>query len=165
MIIRHINRKFTAIASDITNHCNARCIFCFNKFDEEGCDMSEKNFKKILQVLPFVNEKKSAFLFSCRFEPSLHPNFLSFLDIIPMQFRKKVFFTTNLVKYFDDKIFHMLANSNIDYINVSLETFNPELYEKLTSVKSTHFYGNLDRMIKIFINTHQRQKYGLLQCY
>ena len=122
-------------------------MFCFNKWGEP-CDMSERTFLKILQILPFANE--AGFLFSCKFEPSLHPHFLKFIDLIPKQFKKKVFFTMNLVKYFDDETFHRLANSKINFINISLETFNPTLYEKLTSVKNTHFYENIDRMAMIF---------------
>lgn len=146
--IVYSNQNFTRVAADITNYCNARCVWCFNSWDKQHIDMTEKIFSKLLEILPFVNDGR--LFFSCLYEPTLNPDFMKLLEMIPARFRNKVFFTTNLVEYISDELFHRLAKAEVRHINVSIETFDPGLYRKLIKTKKSCFYDNLGRMVNIF---------------
>jgi MoaA/NifB/PqqE/SkfB family radical SAM enzyme len=108
--------------------------------------MRKDIFIKSLQSIPF-SEK---FLFSCLYEPTIHPQFFELLDILPVRYKNKIFFTTNLVKYLSDDELEKLACSKVDHINVSLETFDRDKYKILTSTDKSFFYENLERMTNIF---------------
>jgi len=150
--LEHKNKKYRQLyrqfAMDITNYCNARCIFCVNDWEQSHCNMSKKTVKKAIKILPLVEDGR--FCFSCLYEPTLNPCFINFLEMIPIKFKQKVFFTTNLMKYIPDEIFHRLAKVSISYINISLETFDKELYYKMVATKNSFFYDNLNRMFEVF---------------
>lgn len=141
-------KKYTQFALDTTNYCNARCVFCFNEWSPKRSNLTKGLFVKAIKVMPIVEDER--FYFSCLYEPTLNPDFIDLLEMIPPKFRKKVFLTTNLVKYIPDEIIHRIAKVNINHINISLETFDSELYNKLTGTQNSHFFDNLERIVKIF---------------
>lgn len=146
-------RKIKILAMDCTEHCNARCLFCFNDWRKlKPALMDTGDFKKILPLLPEVED--DGFYLSCLFEPTLNPQFFDMLKMLPGETRNKVFFTTNLVRPLSDEELTVMCQANLDHINISLETFNPELYHKLSGTKQSAFYENLARLGKI------SQQYG-----
>lgn len=111
--------------------------------------MDEETFNKALTLLPLVNEEK--FLFSCAYEPTLHPDFVTFLRRIPNEHSKKVFFTTNLAKKLSNELLEELSHIDIHHINISLDSFSPELYEKIRrGAQFDIFIDNLRRLVSIF---------------
>jgi pyruvate-formate lyase-activating enzyme len=144
----HSNRNFTYVHADTTNYCNAKCIFCINVREIKPTNITKSLFAKSIAMLPFTT--KQGFLFSCAWEPTLNPDFIDLLEMIPARYRTKVFFTTNLVRHISDEELHRLAKVAVNHINISLETFDNEIYKKLTGVKNTFFFDNLDRMHDIF---------------
>lgn len=144
------NKQYEAIFNDITNICNLRCPFCFNDFSKisKTVFMSEATFKKVLQLLPLVKYK---FFFSCSFEPTLHPQFIEFLKMVPKRFRKKVVFTTNLSIDISDNMIQELSQLGIYNINISLDSLNPSMYESLRrGARFEHFINNLERLARVF---------------
>lgn len=111
--------------------------------------MTESVLDKVITLLPLVNDGK--FLFSCLYEPTLNPNFIDLLHKIPLEQRKKVYFTLNLAKPLSDKIFEDLSHTGIHHINISLDSLIPHVFEKLrVGAKFDTFIGNLRRMVEIF---------------
>ena len=146
--IEHRMRNYTQVVTDITTYCNARCIFCINGVAKIHDHTTKEQFAKSIEILPLVSNH--GYLFSCGWEPTVNPNFIEFLEMIPERYKRKVFFTTNLVKFIPDEMFHRLANAAVSFINVSLETFDNELYKRLTKTEQSSFFDNLDRMVHIF---------------
>jgi molybdenum cofactor biosynthesis enzyme MoaA len=143
--------KYGFIAVDTTANCNLRCPFCLNDFSDVNGNrlMTEENFRKVLQLLPLVYSNN--FYTSCLFEPFLHAHFIDYLEKIPEKYRKKIFFTTNLTARITDEQFDRLSRLNLSYINISLDSFQPGVFEKIRKgAKFNRFKDNLDRMAKIF---------------
>ena len=150
--------SYTHIMNDITNDCNLRCPFCNNDFSKvrETIFMSKTTFEKVLQLLPLAD---SRFFFSCKFEPSIHPQFIEYLEMIPDEFKSKTFFTTNLVKTLSDETIERLSKLKISYINISVESFDPAVYESLRKgAKFSSFINNLERLVRAFSRSDQAPK-------
>lgn len=148
-----ISRNIRTLAIDTTEHCNARCLFCFNDWSKhQPANMKPEEVNRILPLLHRVEDE--GFYLSCLFEPTLNPDFFAILEALPAYAKPKTFFTTNLVRPLSDEEIKILCKANVDHINISLETFDPDLYVKLTSVKKTAFFDNLARLGEM------SQKYG-----
>jgi len=148
----NIKNRYDFILADITSNCNLRCPFCINDFSSiNGQTLIEKEvFKKFVALMPLIKDN-GAFLFSCLFEPTLHPEMIDLLRLIPLEHRKKVLFTTNLSKKLSDDFFYELSDTGIAYINISLDSLRPDKFESLRKgAKYDVFIDNLTRMSSIF---------------
>lgn len=140
-------RGFELVNVDVTNHCNARCFFCFNDWKNfKPCNMSIEMFQKVLTLLPLMQSKD--FLVSCWFEPTINPDFYEMLGLVPAEYKEKVYFTTNLVTAISDSDMEKMCAANVNHINISIETYDPENYVSITGVKKTHFFENLEKLAK-----------------
>ncbi|EQD45607.1 molybdenum cofactor biosynthesis protein A, partial [mine drainage metagenome] len=102
-----------------------------------------------LRFLPFVAEGK--FWFSCLHEPTLHPQLMAFIDKAPREYRRKIFYTTNLAKRMPQAYFAWLADSGLHNINVSIESRNPALYERMRKgARYRIFQENWDHLLAAF---------------
>jgi hypothetical protein len=111
--------------------------------------MSEAIYEKVLKLLPLVPDGQ--FFFSCLFEPALHPRFVEYLEKIPVQYRKKVFFTTNLLSVFSDDEFRRLSRVSLHHLNISFDSLVPEVFELLRKGgKYDRFQDHLGRLVKAF---------------
>lgn len=136
------------VAIDIVNNCNLRCPFCLFNYAQTRTTkyMSDEIFDSALRLLPYVHE--AGFWLSCLHEPSLNPNFLRFIDRVPLQWRHKLMFTTNLAKRMPDSYYEALANSGVYHINLSLESLTPHVYEKFRKgARWRIFQENWDRLV------------------
>lgn len=144
--------KYDIIFSDITSNCNLRCPFCLNDWTviNGNTFMSKETFRKIVTLIPLIREG-GCFGLSCLFEPTLHPDFIELLKMIPEPERKKVFFTTNLAKPLSDDLLHELAAIGISFINISLDSLTPTVFESLRKgAKFLVFMDNLKRLTMVF---------------
>ena len=149
-----ITGEWRSLAIDITNFCNLRCPFCYNDWhkEEKPILMKKDTFAKIIEIFPLIH--KDIYL-SCNYEPTLHPQFTEFLNMIPPQSLKKCFFTTNLTDNITDSKLEEYSNSGIHHINISLDSFNPTVYESFRKgARFEHFISNLDRLVSIFSKNH-----------
>jgi molybdenum cofactor biosynthesis enzyme MoaA len=139
------------IAIDIVNNCNLRCPFClYNYADTHKTEfMTAESFSKLLPLFPYVRDGNV--WLSCLHEPTLHPRIIDFIVQTPAQYRKKIIFTTNLAKRMPDEFFDFLATSGIDHINISVESLQPGIYEKMRAGARYHiFAGNLEKLWRAF---------------
>ncbi|MCP1194472.1 radical SAM protein [Acetobacter senegalensis] len=139
------------VAMDIVNNCNLRCPFCL--YDYSGVRrtnvMTRETLEAALRLMPYT--KDGEFWFSCLHEPSLHPDFLSFLNLIPNEMRNKVFFTSNIARRMPASYFQGLARSGIDHINISIESRTPEIYERMRKgARFPIFMENWDKLLNAF---------------
>ena len=69
--------------------------------------MDVETFKCVLKVLPYVRDYAGGgygFYFSCIYEPTINPNFLEYLSLLPPIGKDKCFLTTNaLISEFEDE--------------------------------------------------------------
>src|SRR3546814_17636103 len=102
-------------------NCNLRCPFCLVDYTNIRTTnrMSEETFRKWIQIMPIVQD--GSFFISCLHEATLHPRLYDFIDLIPDQLRKKVFFTSNLCKPLTDTEIESMARSDIHPLNISLD--------------------------------------------
>jgi hypothetical protein len=119
------------VAMDIVNNCNLRCPFCVYDYSHTNRTnfMTDETFNAALRLIPFVTDGN--FWLSCLHEATLHPQLVEFIARVPRQYRKKLFFTTNLAKRMPLSYFEALADSGMSHINVSLESLDPVLYERM----------------------------------
>lgn len=146
-------KQYDNIFNDINNSCNCRCLFCANDFSKisKPIFMSKTTFRKVLELLPLTRNR---FFFSCGFEPTLHPQFIEFLKMIPKHFRKKVLFTTNLATEISDEVIWELSQLELSHINISFESFNPTVYESLRKgARFERFIDNLKRLTSVFLKS------------
>lgn len=153
------------VAMDIVDNCNLRCPFCLYDYRNvrKTNFMSQETLQAALRLMPYT--KDGEFWFSCLHEPSLHPDLLSFLDLIPAPMRKKVFFTSNIARRMPEAYFQGLAKSGIDHINISLESLAPEIYEKMRKgARFPIFMENWNKLITAFneINSSVAIRYVIM---
>lgn len=154
-----INREFQPlhhVAMDIVNNCNLRCPFCVYDYSQTNKTymMSDETFESALRLIPYVTDGN--FWLSCLHEATLHPKLIEFIGRVPRQYRKKLFFTTNLAKRQQRDFFEALAGSGMDHVNISLESLDKDIYEKMRKGARHHiFLENWELMLDVFRNTPQ----------
>jgi MoaA/NifB/PqqE/SkfB family radical SAM enzyme len=141
------------IFGDITNTCNLKCPHCYNNWDEpflsQTIFMSKKHFNKIIPLIPLAANHD--YHLSCAFEPLLHPEFKELVSMIPFSLQKNVLFTTNLTTNITDGVLQFLSQTNLRYINISVESFMPDVYESCRkNGKFNRFIDNLERLAFYF---------------
>jgi tetratricopeptide (TPR) repeat protein len=136
------------LAMDIVDNCNLRCPFCVYDYAQTRAThfMTEETLEAALQFLPYTLD--SNFWFSCLHEPTLHPKLMAFIDRVPWDFRRKIFYTTNLAKRMPPVYFDWLGDAGLHHINISVESLQPALYERMRKgARHRIFQENWDRLI------------------
>ncbi|WP_221246554.1 radical SAM protein [Acidocella aromatica] len=144
------------VAMDIVNNCNLRCPFCVYDYTDtkKTYAMSEETFRSVLRLIPFVTDGN--FWLSCLHEATLHPRLTEFIAMVPREYRHKLFFTTNLAKRQPRAYFEALAQSGMSHINVSLESLDPPVYEKMRKgARFPIFMENWAQLLDVFSTTPQ----------
>ncbi len=137
--------QFDAVNMDINNTCNQRCRFCFSSFWDKPVNMDVDTFKRMIEVLPLVRDYAGGgygFYLSCIYEPTINPNFLQCLSLLPEIAKRKCFFTTNLVRPMDEEYIESMISANVGLINISIESLDSDRFEYITQNKKFHHYKN-----------------------
>jgi len=142
---------FEFIAADIVNNCNLRCPFCLVDYSQVKSTnlMSEETFRALIRLAPAV--PLAGFWLSCLHEPTLHPKLGEFIQLIPLNQRRKFWFTTNLVRPLPDALIETIAGSGFHHINVSYDSFDEDVFAMLRKHgRLKMFRHNLDRLLAAF---------------
>jgi molybdenum cofactor biosynthesis enzyme MoaA len=139
------------IAMDIVDNCNLRCPFCL--FDHEPVHktnwMSFETFSNALRLLPYIGPE--GHWMSCLHEPSMHPQLTELIQRIPLEYRKLMHYTTNLAKRMPEGYFEALADSGLSNLNVSIESRDPAIYERMRKgARHRIFMENWEKLLDAF---------------
>lgn len=135
------------VAMDIVDNCNLRCPFCLYDYADTRTThfMQRETLEAALRFLPYTRDGE--FWFSCLHEPTLHPRIQEFVDLVPPELRRKLFYTTNLAKRMPAAYFDWLANDRLHHFNVSIESRDPALYERMRKgARFRNFQENWDML-------------------
>lgn len=162
---RKMLRHYLRASCDTTRSCNLRCKFCFNDFSKPAFQMTPAIFSDMLKIVKYVpgaeNMDGQGFYYSCLWEPSLNPDYITLLKMIPPEYKHKIFFTSNFARKFDEETIREIAKANVEYINISIETFDRETYKKLTGGTDFNyemFMENLQMVARVFRETPNAPK-------
>jgi sulfatase maturation enzyme AslB (radical SAM superfamily) len=99
---RAARKSIGLLAGDIVNQCNLRCPFCIVDYSNvPGLNMmSHQIYKKMIELLPKIATPGNLW-FSCLHEPTMHTQFIDFVEEVPDIFRDRISFTTNLSRRMD----------------------------------------------------------------
>jgi hypothetical protein len=138
----------TFLAMDIVDNCNLRCPFCLYDYANTRATnfMNEDTIAAAVRFAPFIPD--GLLWFSCLHEPTLHPKLMDYVNLVPDDLRRKLFYTTNLAKRMKPEYFEWLANSGMHHINISIESMQPALYERMRKgARFRIFMENWDKLI------------------
>ncbi len=129
---------------ELTNRCNARCIFCPQRSMASYGNMSEDVFDRILQTIR--EEPIGTIYFIGRGEPLVHPKFIDYIrkirDLTGIEFE---LFTNGLALV--PEVVDNLAELNDSFlnitINVSLHSLKEETHRALTGTDLVVIAQNL----------------------
>jgi wyosine [tRNA(Phe)-imidazoG37] synthetase (radical SAM superfamily) len=163
-----VNTRFEPInhiAMDIVNNCNLRCPFCTYDYSHTNRTefMTEETFDSVLRLIPYVTDGN--FWLSCLHEATLHPKMLDFIARVPPEYRRKLFFTTNIAKRLPLSFFEELAACGMNHLNVSLESLDPAIYERMRKgARFPIFMENWDKLLDAFrrANNPPRLRYNIM---
>jgi MoaA/NifB/PqqE/SkfB family radical SAM enzyme len=111
--------------------------------------MTKDTLQKLIEVMPLASDER--FYLSCAYEPTIHPDFVELLEGIPKELKSKAMITTNLTNRLSIEQLEKLSNINLNTIQISVETFNPEMYEDFRAgAKYEIFIENLENLARIF---------------
>ena len=136
------------VAGDIVNQCNLRCPFCIVDYSNVGKLklMTRETFDRALELLPMMIYPGNFWL-SCLHEPTLHPQFIDFIEAVPDAYRDRVSFTTNLSKRLSADLLERLANSGVHEIRISFDSRQPDVFAELRKkARYAVFEENLRRL-------------------
>ena len=139
------------VIMDIVDNCNLRCPFCL--YNYEGVNktnlMNEETIDAAVRFAPYAAD--GAFWYSCLHEPTMHPRFTEYLRKMPPLQRRTIFYTTNLARRMPSEYYEMLANSGIHHINISIESRDPAIYERMRKgARHRIFMENWDILLDAF---------------
>lgn len=136
------------VAMDVVDNCNLRCPFCLYDYANTRAThtMTNDTLTAVLRFLPYTRDGE--FWFSCLHEPTLHPNLIEFIEQVPSKYRRKLFFTSNLAKRMPTTYFDWLASNGMHHVNVSIESRDPEIYERMRKgARHRIFQENWDKFV------------------
>lgn len=121
----------------LTYQCNSRCSWC-NAWQRPK--QKELTFTQIKKKFRQLKKFGIKLLYFSGGEPLLHQGFLAIVKLA-QQFGFDLILVTNGI-LLDGRIIHQLAKISSLHINVSLDTLDPKLYQKIRGV------DGLDQVIK-----------------
>jgi MoaA/NifB/PqqE/SkfB family radical SAM enzyme len=141
-------KVFSNVQIDPVNNCNLRCPFCNVNFEKQKNKfMSDECFDRAVQMMQYAT---GALMIGCSCEVFLHPNFTKMLQKVPREYKERTYFSTNFASNISEEQMHDIAESNISFINISMESIQPDIYEKMRrGAKYEKFMKNLRTLRRI----------------
>ncbi len=125
------NRKISYLRLSVTDECNLKCSYCYSSSDKtsnfESC-LTVDEISKLVRLLAAIGVNKVRITGG---EPLLRSDVADIiLKISEIKFIDDISITTNgiLLKKFAEKLYY----SGLKRINISLDSLNPETYNKIT---------------------------------
>jgi radical SAM protein with 4Fe4S-binding SPASM domain len=135
------------IEFEMTNHCNARCVFCPRR------DTRPKGYIDLKVIKAGISLAKAAaikgFKISGFGEPTLHPKLIEYLSWIRQEIPDAVIMLITNAALLKPELFEELARVPINRINISFNGYDKESYEaQMRGLDFEKVMGNLKYMAK-----------------
>ena len=168
--IQCVNNDFDyspyTIEIELTNLCNARCVFCSNSSSKRNKGFIDK--KKLFKFLEQEKRKKKNNNFNTKFhtldfpkivyaglgEPLLHPDFIEIIE-----YTKKAGFIVEVVtngqllkKHIVDKLIEL----NVDSLAISLHSIDKDIYKSITGLDLDTVLPNVTYALEKYKSTEQK---------
>jgi GTP 3',8-cyclase len=149
-------RSFQSLRVSLTNVCNMRCVYCVPETQflpkKDGID-----YRELASLV--VKLSQSIDLKDIRItggEPTVHPNFIDFVEILCQNGLKNIKITTNGLTL--EPFITKLAALGIQEINFSLDSLLEENFKRISKQNNLHkILTNIDlclkNKIKVKVNT------------
>lgn len=109
------------------NVCNLQCsICCTQKYIKDRCFLSPSDFRSIIDQFPKIRE----LIFCGTGEPLLNKDIFDMINIAKRRGIPFISLVTN-GKLLHEDILGKIINSGIDRIQISVHSFNPEIFAKM----------------------------------
>ena len=136
----------------VTDRCNLRCVYCMPYGKSHFVPEHEiLTFNEIVKIVKILNQKGIEYIRITGGEPLMRQD----VEILIKKLKeetslKEISMTTNGI-LLKNKL-HRLIESGLDRLNVSLNTFRKDRYEKLTSLdKSENVFSTIKYIISASI--------------
>ncbi|MDQ7033213.1 MAG: GTP 3',8-cyclase MoaA [Desulfonauticus sp.] len=157
MLTDQHGRELRYLRFSVTDRCNLRCFYCqgMTKVVSHKDILRYEDIEKLLVVAQRLGFKKVRLTGG---EPFLRRNFFDFLERLSKKFSELDFrITTNGTLINDDNLLSKLKALGIKGLNVSLDTFSRDTFEKITGKDLLHnvvdtIYMGLDLGLRIKVN-------------
>lgn len=128
------NRKINYLRISVTDRCNFRCVYCM---PEEGVKMLSHrdilSFDEILEIVKFGASKGITKVRITGGEPLVRKGIVALIKMISkIEGINDLSMTTNAVLL--PKFAHELAKAGLQRVNISLDTLDPEKFNKITRI-------------------------------
>lgn len=142
------NNSLFQVEIDITNKCNANCIFCYQG-NEHNHKENELTFEEIIEIFDQLREMGTYYLQISGGEPFSRKDTL---DIIKAA--KERGFRTSIITngtYLNNDIIDELSILDLDRINVSFHAVDLDAYNKIFGFKNKNIYNRVLDNIKYML--------------
>ncbi|MCB1282602.1 MAG: radical SAM protein, partial [Salinibacterium sp.] len=151
-----------SLGVEVTNHCNLRCPMCPREVADRGYgNMDYELFTKIASETS--GRERTVFLPTGFGESFIHPRFHDMLNYLRDHDVKITCLITNAT-YLNDRNVHALIDSQIPFVNISLDGTVKEVYEKIR-VKANYesVVENVERLFRLREERGSRFPYIILR--
>jgi cyclic pyranopterin phosphate synthase len=149
-------RSFQSLRVSLTNVCNMRCVYCV----PESEFLPKKNgidYRELAELVIKINQTID--LKDIRItggEPSVHPNFIDFVQILAQNNLKNIKVTTNGLAI--EPYITKLAELGVQEINFSVDSLDEDIFKQVSKQNNVHkVLDNIDlclkNNIKVKVNT------------
>lgn len=121
-------REIDNIRISLTQRCDLDCFYCHREGEKEVCDdiLSQDDIEAILEAAHEMGMSKVKFSGG---EPLQHPHLVKIVKIAD-NYMEDVSMTTNGILL--NEMSSDLKEAGLDRVNVSLDTLDPDVYERVT---------------------------------
>ncbi len=128
-----------------TVNCNLKCVMCDRSYwDKKNKDMTLDEFKKIIDQLKYVTSINLQGLG----EPLLNKDIFSMVEYARSKNIEIGFFSNATL--IDEEMAKKIVNVGLDYINISLDAANKDIYERIRKgAKFDKVIKNIKTLVKI----------------
>lgn len=154
------------IEIELTNCCNASCVFCPNSISPRKKEFIDK--QKLFKFLKNEKSKKNVNAFNKEFktfdfpkivyaglgEPLLHPDFIEIIE-----YTKKLGFIVEVVTngyLLTHDIVDKMIELEVDSLAISLHSINEKIYNDITGLNLYDVLPNVSYALEKFDNTKQK---------
>lgn len=134
---------------ETTGICNAKCIFCpYTKLQRAHIPMSDEIFNRIIYQIKYENIIPKTFDLFMIGEPFLDKKIFERIKIIKENFPTAKINITSNFNICDSNITSKIINSDIDFINISLNSVEGNKYKELMGLDYDKTINNINILIK-----------------